>query len=122
MAAPKNIGAGPQKTSAPSRLGPSNPARATPDLLPARRTRIFPLAVFQGTGQFQDIGKGDTMDGKCWPAINGHSNYARIYRIVSIRHTLTTAPSGQVTHLKSLFVETVVPPRAEISASRSQRA
>jgi len=78
--------------------------------------------VFQGTGQFQDIGKGDTMDGKCWPAIIGHSNYARIYRIVSIRHTLATAPSGQVTHLKSLFVETVVAPRAEVSASRSQRA
>jgi hypothetical protein len=78
----------------------------------------FPLAVFAGTGQFQDIARGDTMDGRCWGAIHGHSNYARIYRVVSIRHTLTTdAATGQVTHLKSLFVEPVVPPRADWSAA-----
>src|SRR4051812_22236374 len=77
----------------------------------------FPLAVFEGVGQFQDIAKGDTMDGRCWPAIHGHTNYARIYRIASIRHTLTESPSGEVKHLKSLFVEPVVPP-SFISRSR----
>ena len=82
----------------------------------------FPLAVFEGMGQFQDIGKGDTMDGRCWPAINGHNNYARIYRIVSIRHTLTTDPSGQVKHLKSLFVEPAVPPRSENLSTNSDAA
>src|SRR4051812_46273228 len=70
----------------------------------------FPLAVFEGVRQFQDIAKGDTMDGRCWPAIHGHTNYARIYRITSIRHTLTTSPAGDVKHLKSLFVEPLVPP------------
>jgi hypothetical protein len=83
----------------------------------------FPLAVFEGTGQFQDIARGDTMDGRCWGAIHGHSNYARIYRVVSIRHTLTTSASGQVTHLKSLFVEPVVPPRpATISPGHEESA
>jgi hypothetical protein len=82
----------------------------------------FPLAVFEGVGQFQDIGKGDTMDGRCWPAINGHNNYARIYRIVSIRHTLTTDARGQVRHLKSLFVEPVVPPRRETASERGATA
>lgn len=69
----------------------------------------FPLAVFEGVGQFQDIAKGDTMDGTCWPTINGNSNYARIYRVTSIRHTLKTEADGTVKHLKSLFVEAVVP-------------
>jgi len=69
----------------------------------------YPLAVFEGVGQFQDIAKGDTMDGGCWPSINGNSNYARIYRVVSIRHTLKTESDGTVKHLKTLFVEAVVP-------------
>jgi hypothetical protein len=73
----------------------------------------YPLAVFEGLGQFQDIAKGDTMDGRCWPSINGHNNYARIYRVVSIRHTLTTSEGGSVKHLKSLFVEAAFPPRSE---------
>ncbi|HEY8900407.1 MAG TPA: hypothetical protein VIM61_08340 [Chthoniobacterales bacterium] len=68
----------------------------------------FPLAVFEGTGQFQDIAKGDTLDGGDWPPINGHKHYARIYRITAIRHTLTTNADGSVKHLKSLFVEPVV--------------
>lgn len=68
----------------------------------------FPLAVFEGTGQFQDIGKGDTLDGGDWPPINGHTNYAKIYRITAIRHTLTTGADGSVKHLKSLFVEPVI--------------
>jgi hypothetical protein len=82
----------------------------------------FPLAVFEGVGQFQDIAKGDTMDGRCWPAIHGHSNYARIYRVISIRHTLTTSPSGEVKHLKSLFVEPVVPPSPHSQAGKSESA
>jgi hypothetical protein len=83
----------------------------------------FPLAVFAGTGQFQDIARGDTMDGRCWGAIHGHSNYARIYRIVSVRHTLNTdAATGQVTHLKSLFVEPVVPPRDGVAPGYEERA
>ena len=78
----------------------------------------FPLAVFEGLGQFQDIAKGDTMDGRCWPNINGHTNYAKIYRVMSVRHTLTTDAAGQVKHLKSLFVEPVVPPdRSGLSAA-----
>ena len=80
----------------------------------------FPLAVFEGVGQFQDIAKGDTMDGGCWPAIHGHSNYARIYRITSIRHTLTTSAAGEVKHLKSLFVEPVVPPSRNAYAKSEQ--
>ena len=80
----------------------------------------FPLAVFEGSGQFQDISKGDTMDGGCWPLINGHNNYARIYRVVSIRHTLTTDAAGQVRHLKSLFVERAVPPRSEARSARNR--
>ncbi len=82
----------------------------------------FPLAVFEGIGQFQDIGKGDTMDGRCWPAIHGHNNYARIYRIVSIRHTLTADARGQVRHLKSLFVEPVVPLRSESQSTQHREA
>lgn len=82
----------------------------------------FPLAVFEGVGQFQDIAKGDTMDGRCWPVIHGHSNYARIYRITSIRHTLTTTPTGEVKHLKSLFVEQVVPPSTENQFHRRESA
>ena len=81
----------------------------------------FPLAVFEGTGQFQDIGKGDTMDGRCWPCINGHSNYARVYRVASIRHTLTVDAKGQVTHLKSLFVERVIPPPSATRPTRSEQ-
>ena len=82
----------------------------------------FPLAVFEGIGQFQDIGKGDTMDGRCWPSINGHSNYARVYRVTSIRHTLTADAKGQVTHLKSLFVERVVPPYSATRPTPSEEA
>jgi hypothetical protein len=82
----------------------------------------FPLAVFEGVGQFQEIAKGDTMDGRCWPAIHGHSNYARIYRVTSIRHTLTTSPTGEVKHLKSLFVEPVVPPSTQAQINKSECA
>ena len=82
----------------------------------------YPLAVFEGVGQFQDIAKGDTMDGRCWPAIHGHSNYARIYRVMSIRHTLTASPSGEVKHLKSLFVEPVVPPSFRSRCDESESA
>jgi hypothetical protein len=81
----------------------------------------FPLAVFEGIGQFQDIAKGDSLDGKGWPAINGHNNYARVYRVVSIRHTLTVDASGRVKHLKSLFVEPVVPPRKHTHSGHSAR-
>ena len=82
----------------------------------------FPLALFEGVGQFQDIAKGDTMDGRCWPAIHGHTNYARIYRVMSVRHTLTTSPSGEVKHLKSLFVEPVVPPSSHSQIHKSESA
>ncbi len=80
----------------------------------------YPLAIFEGVGQFQHIAKGDTMDGRCWPAINGHDNYARIYRVVSVRHTLSTDAEGRVCHLKSLFVEPVVPPARKPGAAKSE--
>jgi hypothetical protein len=111
-----------------------SPARKTPPKTKVTRKRIihaiqiydaeklgFPLAVFEVIGQFQDIAKGDTMDGRCWPTINGHSNYAKIYRVVSVRHTLTADHSGQVKHLKSLFVAPVVPPTPEIHSQKSER-
>jgi hypothetical protein len=69
----------------------------------------FPLAIFEGIGQFQDIAKGDTMDGRCWAKDQDASNYAKIYRVISIRHTLRTMEDGSVHHLKSLFVEAVIP-------------
>lgn len=71
----------------------------------------YPLAVFEVSGQFQDIAIGDTMDGKAWKHSYGHTNYAQIYRVVSIRHTLSTLEDGSVQHLKSIFVEAVVPSR-----------
>ena len=80
----------------------------------------FPLAVFEGFGQFQDIAKGDTLDGRCWPEINGHNNYSRIYRIVSVRHTLTTEPDGSTKHLKSLFVENAIGPSSANTIPRNQ--
>ena len=81
----------------------------------------YPLAVFEGVGQFQDITKGDTMDGRCWPSINGHSNYARIYRVVSIRHTLSTQQDGSVKHLKSIFVEPALAPRSDRNDGQAEQ-
>jgi len=81
----------------------------------------YPLAVFEGVGQFQDIAKGDSMDGRCWPSINGHSNYAKIYRVVSIRHTLSTLDDGSVKHLKSIFVEPAVVPRSDRGGGQAEQ-
>jgi hypothetical protein len=72
------------------------------------RTCGFPLAVFEGGEPFMDIRKGDTMDGRCWPKINGHRDYARIYRVRSVRHTIQANDPGTIMHLKSLFVEAVI--------------
>ena len=68
----------------------------------------FPLAEYRGKGHFQGINKGDTVDGACWPLINGHKKYAKIYRVTSIRHTIEEKPDGTIKHLKSVFVEPVV--------------
>ncbi len=68
----------------------------------------FPLAEYRGRGQFQGINKGDTVDGACWPPINGHKKYAKIYRVTSIRHTIEEKRDGTIKHLKSVFVEPVV--------------
>ena len=68
----------------------------------------FPLAEYRGQGAFQSISKGDTVDGSCWPRINGHAEYAKVYRVVSIRHTIHEKPTGTVKHLKSVFVEPII--------------
>jgi len=68
----------------------------------------FPLAEFRGKGHFQGINKGDTVEGGCWPLINGHKKYAKIYRVTSIRHTIEEKPDGIIKHLKSIFVDPVV--------------
>ena len=68
----------------------------------------FPLAEYRGKGHFQGINKGDTVDGSCWPHINGHKNYASIYRVTSIRHTIQDKPPGTINHLLSAFVEPVL--------------
>ena len=68
----------------------------------------FPLAEYRGKGHFQGINKGDTVDGSCWPHINGHKNYAKIYRVASVRHTIQEKPPGTIKHLKSVFVEPVL--------------
>jgi len=65
----------------------------------------FPLAEYRGKGHFQGINKGDTVDGACWPLINGHKKFAKIYRVISIRHTIEEKPDGTIKHLKSIFVE-----------------
>jgi len=65
----------------------------------------FPIAEFQGKGQFQGITKGETIDGTCLPRINGHRKYFKIYRVTSIRHTIQEKSDGTILHLKSLFVE-----------------
>jgi len=64
----------------------------------------FPLAEYRGKGYFQGINTGDTVDGACWPHINGHKNYASIYRVTSIRHTIQEKPPGTIKHLKSVFI------------------
>jgi len=48
------------------------------------------------------------VDGACWPPINGHKKYAKIYRVTSIRHTIEEKTDGTIKHLKSVFVEPVV--------------
>ena len=68
----------------------------------------FPLAEYRGKGQFQGISKGETVDGACWPLINGHKKYAKIYRVTSVRHTIEDKADGTIKHLKSVFVESVV--------------
>jgi len=68
----------------------------------------FPLAEYRAKGNFQGINKGDTVDGACWPLINGHKKYAKIYRVTSIRHTIEEKPDGTIKHLKSVFVDPVV--------------
>jgi hypothetical protein len=68
----------------------------------------FPLAEYRGKGHFQGINKGDTVDGACWPPINGHKIYAKIYRVTSIRHTIQEKPDGTIKHLKSVFVDPVL--------------
>lgn len=68
----------------------------------------FPLAEFRGKGQFQAMHKGDTVDGACWPPINGHKKYAKIYRVTSIRHTIEEKPDGTIKHLMSVFVAGIV--------------
>lgn len=75
-----------------------------------RRSSGFLSLSLKEWGSFQDIAKGDTVEGRGWPVIHGHTHYAKIYRVISVRHTLSVSPSGAVTHLKSLFVEPVVPP------------
>ena len=68
----------------------------------------FPLAEYRGKGQFQAVSKGDTVDGACWPLINGHKKHSKIYRVASIRHTIEEKSDGTIKHLKSVFVHPVV--------------
>ncbi len=68
----------------------------------------FPLVEFQGEGHFQGINKGETVDGSCWPLINGHKKHAKVYRVTSVRHTIETLSDGSIRHLKSVFVAPVV--------------
>lgn len=68
----------------------------------------FPIAEFQGKGQFQGICKGETIDGSCLPHINGHRKYSKIYRVLSVRHAIQEKSNGTILHLKSVFVEPVL--------------